>query len=54
MYPVVRLYMKLVITDFFSGGLEGGDSSLGRKAPGFVIDSCPFGELLLDLVVASW
>jgi hypothetical protein len=46
--------MKLVITDFFSGGLEGGNSSLGSKAPGFVIDSCPFGELLLDLVVASW
>jgi hypothetical protein len=54
MYPVVRLDMKLVITDFFSGGLEGGNSSLGSKAPGFVIDSYPFGELLLDLVVASW
>lgn len=46
--------MKLVITDFQTGGLEGGNSSLGSKAPGFVIDSCPFGELLLDLVVASW
>ena len=54
MYPVVRLYMKLIITDFQTGGLEGGDSSLGRESPGFVIDSCPFGELLLDFVVASW
>jgi hypothetical protein len=54
MYPVVRLDVKLVITDYFSGGLEGGDSSLGRESPGFVIDSCPYGELLLDLVVASW